>query len=201
MRRVNHMENQRIKELVTLSQNKFLNFYKAIYHNRCGKEGNWFIASRKTEEVMRKQCLEGVEDKVDAVLLVAIHEENQKLVLIRQYRVPLNDYIYELPAGLIDGDEDYKVAARRELKEETGLELTKIDEGASKEKVYLSAGMTDESVTLVYCQCKGGLSKAYLEADEDIEPMLVSKEEAREILQSDHKIDIKAYMALKQYCM
>lgn len=195
------MEKGRIKELITLSQNKFLNFYHAIYENKAGEIGNWFIASRKTEEVMRKQCLEGMEDKVDAVLLVAIHEENQKLVLIRQYRVPLNDYIYELPAGLIDGDEDYKVAARRELKEETGLELIKIDEEASKEKVYLSAGMTDESVTLVYCRCKGNLSKAYLEADEDIEPMLVSKEEAREILQSDHKIDIKAYMALKQYCM
>lgn len=194
------MEKQRIKELVTLSQNKFLNFYKAIYHNKCGKEGNWFIASRKTEEVLNKQFFQGQEDEVDAVLIVAIHEESEKLVLIRQYRVPLNDYIYELPAGLIDQGEDYRVSVARELKEETGLELTEIDESKGRDKTYLSPGMTDESVALVYCKCKGELSKAYMEADEDIEPMLISKEEAREILEGTHKIDIKAYMALWQYC-
>ncbi len=192
------MEKQRIKELVTLSQNKFLNFYKASYLNKSGKEGNWFIASRKNEEVMKKQFFEGREDEVDAVLIVATHEENDKLVLIRQYRVPLNDYIYELPAGLIDQGEEYKISVARELKEETGLELTEIEREIGK--TYLSPGMTDESVALVYCKCKGQLSKAYMEEDEDIEPILVSKEEAREILNSDHKIDIKAYMTLSQYC-
>ena len=193
-----YMEKQRIKELVTLSQNKFLNFYKASYLNKSGKEGNWFIASRKNEEVMKKQFFEGREDEVDAVLIVATHEENDKLVLIRQYRVPLNDYIYELPAGLIDQGEEYKISVARELKEETGLELTEIEREIGK--TYLSPGMTDESVALVYCKCKGQLSKAYMEEDEDIEPILVSKEEAREILNSDHKIDIKAYMTLSQYC-
>ena len=198
MRRMDYMEKQRIKELVTLSQNKFLNFYKASYLNKSGKEGNWFIASRKNEEVMKKQFFEGREDEVDAVLIVATHEENDKLVLIRQYRVPLNDYIYELPAGLIDQGEEYKISVARELKEETGLELTEIEREIGK--TYLSPGMTDESVALVYCKCKGQLSKAYMEEDEDIEPILVSKEEAREILNSDHKIDIKAYMTLSQYC-
>ena len=194
------MEKNRIKELLTLSQTKFLNFYHAIYENKCGQQKDWFIASRKTEEVMRKQCLNGEEDQVDAVLIVAFHEEYEKLVLIKQYRVPLNDYIYELPAGLIDKGEDYKIAVARELKEETGLELTTLNEKDSIGKVYLSPGMTDESVALIYCKCRGDLSKEYMEADEDIEPMLVSKEEAREILNSNHKMDIKAYMALKHYC-
>lgn len=194
------MEKQRIKELITLNRTKFLNFYKAIYKNKRGEEGNWIIASRKTEEVMRRQFFEGKEDEPDAVIIVAMHEESEKLVLIRQYRVPLNDYIYELPAGLIDQGEDYKVSVARELKEETGLELTSIETDKSTHKVYLSAGMTDESSALIYCKCKGTLSKAYMEADEDIEPMLVSKEEAREILESDHKLDIKAYMVLWQYC-
>lgn len=195
------MEKNRIKELITLNQTKFLNFYHAIYENKNGEKRNWFIASRKNETDMRAQALEGKEDKVDAVLLVARHEDENKLVLIKQYRVPLNDYIYELPAGLIDEGEDYKVSVARELKEETGLDLTAIDEKASVSKAYLSAGMTDESVALVYCSCKGSLSKAYMEADEDIEPMLVSKEEAKEILKSGHKIDIKAYMALQAFCM
>lgn len=195
------MEKNRIKELITLNQTKFLNFYHAIYENKKGEKRNWFIASRKNEMAMRAQALEGKEDKVDAVLIVARHEEKDKLVLIKQYRVPLNDYLYELPAGLIDEGEDYKVSVSRELKEETGLDLIAIDEKASVGKAYLSAGMTDESVALVYCSCKGNLSKAYMEADEDIEPMLVSKEEAKEILKSGNKIDIKAYMALQAFCM
>ena len=148
------MEKNRIKELITLNQTKFLNFYHAIYENKKGEKRNWFIASRKNEMAMRAQALEGKEDKVDAVLIVARHEEKDKLVLIKQYRVPLNDYLYELPAGLIDEGEDYKVSVSRELKEETGLDLIAIDEKASVGKAYLSAGMTDESVALVYCSGK-----------------------------------------------
>lgn len=186
-----------IEKLVTLSQTKFLNFYEAIYKNKCGEEKRWTIVSRKPEEVMRKQMLSNKEDQVDAVLLVARHKETNELVLIRQFRVPLNNYVYELPAGLIDKGESYETSAKRELKEETGLDLIEIEE--SIDKVYLSPGMTDESVALIYCTCSGTISKAYMEADEDIEPMLISKEKAKEILNSGCKLDAKAFMVLKAY--
>ena len=87
----------------------------------------------------------------------------------------------------------------RELKEETGLELIAIDERKSRMKAYLSPGMTDESIAMVYCTCKGELSKEYLEADEDIEPLLVSKEEARELLTSNVRMDVKAFIILQQF--
>lgn len=193
------MNKNRIKELITLHQTKFLNFYHAIYENKLGQEKNWFIASRKTEEVMRKQYFEKKEDQADAVLVVAFHEPTSKLVMIKQYRVPLNDYIYELPAGLIDAGEDFRISVARELKEETGLQLVEIDEERSRQKVYLSPGMTDESVHMIYCTCTGELSKAYLEADEDIEPLLISRKEAQELLASDVKMDIKAFIILQQF--
>lgn len=187
----------RIEELITLSQTKFLNFYEALYKNKKGEEKRWTIVSRKQENIMKAQLLEDKEDDVDAVLIVARHEETNQLVLIRQFRIPINDYIYELPAGLIDKGESYETSAKRELKEETGLDLIEIKECASK--VYLSPGMTDESVALIHCTCKGEISKAYMEADEDIEPMTISKETAKEILNSGHKIDAKAYLILKAY--
>lgn len=193
------MKNNRIKQLITLNQTKFLNFYHAIYENKLGQEKNWFIASRKSEEVLRKQYFEAGQEQADAVLIVAIHKETSKLVMIKQYRVPLNDYIYEMPAGLIDEGEDFRVSVSRELKEETGLSLVEINTEKSRQKVYLSPGMTDESVNIVYCTCTGKLSKAYLEADEDIEPLLVSKEEARELLASNNKMDIKAFIILQQF--
>lgn len=182
-----------------LQKNKFLNFYQAIYENKAGEQKDWFIASRKNEEAVRGQLLEGKTDEPDAVLIVAIHEAEEKLVLVKQFRIPVGAYLYELPAGLIDKGEEIFQAAARELKEETGLEVTAMDEVKSHKQCYLSPGMTDESVSVIYCRCTGNLSKAFLEADEDITPMLVSKEEAAAIIREGEKIDIKALMVMQQF--
>lgn len=193
------MSSNKIKELVMLQKNKFLNFYQAIYENKAGEQKDWFIASRKNEEAVRGQLLEGKTDEPDAVLIVAIHEAEEKLVLVKQFRIPVGAYLYELPAGLIDKGEEIFQAAARELKEETGLEVTAMDEVKSHKQCYLSPGMTDESVSVIYCRCTGNLSKAFLEADEDITPMLVSKEEAAAIIREGEKIDIKALMVMQQF--
>lgn len=193
------MKKQSIKQLITLQSTKFLNLYKVIYENKVGQEKSWFIASRKPEEVVKKRFFENEEDKPDAVLIMAIHEETGKLVLIKQFRVPINDYIYELPAGLIDADEAAEVAVERELREETGLKLKKIDHSQSSGKLYLSPGMTDESICFIRCTCTGELSTKYLEADEDIIPMLISKEEAKALLASGENLDVKAFILLQEY--
>lgn len=192
------MENN-IKNLKVLAKTKFLSLYEATYKNKQGINRSWTIASRKNEEILKEQLLSHKEDKVDAVVIVALHNDEKKLVLVRQYRVPINDYIYELPAGLVDDGEEAVISVRRELKEETGLNVIKIIEGMGRDKVYLSPGMTDESVNLIYCLCDGELSKEHLEDDEDIEPLLISKEDANEILNSSSKIDIKCLMVLQAF--
>lgn len=189
----------KINKLDILSKNKFLSLYNANYTNKGGKENNWTIASRKDEETLKEIYFEGVESKEDAVVIVPFHKESNKLVIIKQFRVPVNGYVYELPAGLIDAGEDPKVSVVRELKEETGLKVVEIKENKMKRKLYLSPGMTDESVTLVYCTCEGDLSKEYLEEDEDIEAVLVSREEAEELLKSNVEFDIKCYLVLQEF--
>ena len=81
------------------------------------------VSSRKSKEELEKVYLENNEDKIDAVVICALHKAQNKLVLINQYRVPINKYIYELPAGLVDNNEDIETSVRRELKEETGLDV------------------------------------------------------------------------------
>lgn len=157
------------------------------------------VSSRKDKEELEKIYLENKEDKVDAVVICAFHKSENKLVLINQYRVPINKYIYELPAGLVDNNENIETSVRRELKEETGLDLISINKINSKDKLYLSPGMTDESVAFVYCLCDGQLSDKYQEEDEDIKPLLISKEEAKNILESKDSIDIKAYLILQMF--
>lgn len=189
----------KVDKIKTLAETKYLKLYDAEYTNRVGENRRWTIASRKPIEKLKNRFFKGEEDQVDAVVIIAKHVEKNKLVLIKQYRVPLGDYVIEFPAGLIDGEEDIKEAVKRELKEETGLELLDINIEKTKNKVYLSPGMTDESVAMVYCTCKGKVSLDNLENDEDIEVLLLDKEELKDLLNSDFRIDVKAYLGIQNF--
>ena len=191
------MHTNAIRKLKPLAQTRFLNLYDAEYENKKGMTKHWMIASRKDYDTLSAQYFHKGEEKTDAVVIAALHKESEKLVLIKQFRLPLNDYIYELPAGLIDPNETPETTLGRELKEETGLELVSLVK--AQDKLYLSAGMTDESVCLMYCICTGKVSIDYLEADEDIEPFLVSREDAEKLLQSGEKLDIKTYLLLQSF--
>ena len=62
--------------------------------------------------------------------------------------------------------------------------------------------MTDESAAFVYCICEGKLSNEYLEDDEDIEGVLVSQEEAKEILNNKEiPLDIRVYLTLQSFVL
>jgi ADP-ribose pyrophosphatase len=196
----------KLNSITTLADTKYLKLYNAEYSNKNGKSANWIIASRKDLATLKNNYFNGVEDHIDAVIIVATHVDKatpageDKLVVIKQFRVPLNDYVYEIPAGLIDSGEDFETTVKRELKEETGLDLIEIDYTKTKLKAYISTGMTDESAALVYCTCGGKISKDYLEPDEDIEVILLSKEEAKVLVSSNEKIDIKAFLAIQNFC-
>ena len=191
----------RIKNITSLVETKFISLYNVKYLNKNNKEKNWTVASRKKKEVLEGIYLQNEKDKVDAVIICAYHKESEKLVIIKEFRVPINKYIYELPAGLVDSDdENFESAVIRELKEETGLDVTEIKKDLSCNQVYLSPGMTDESAAFVYCICEGEISSEFLEDDEDIEAVLVSKEEAKEIIKNNNtSLDIRAYLALQSF--
>jgi ADP-ribose pyrophosphatase len=193
------VKDNRIKSLTPLAETQFLSLYDAEYKNRSGKEKHWIIASRKNFCTLKEQFFQGKKEEIDAVIIAALHRESKSLVLIRQFRIPLNDYVYELPAGLVDGSEGIEEAVGRELKEETGLKLLEINNDKTKNRVYASAGMTDEAVAMVYCICEGTVTNEYMEEDEDIEPMLITQQEAREMLRKDVKIDIRAYLTLLSF--
>lgn len=193
------MSKVKVKKIEKLADTKYLKLYSADYINKKGTLRNWTIASRKSIEDLNNKFFDNGEDKPDAVVIIAKHIEEDKLVLIKQFRVPINDYVIELPAGLVDEGEDFIETVERELKEETGLDLVKIDEKRTNKKVYVSVGMTDESISLVHCTCSGEPSNENLEEDEDIEVILVSKEEAKEILKTEKNIDVKALLAIENY--
>ena len=141
------------------------------------------------------------ENKADGVIIYSVYrdekEKKEKLVLIRQYRCPLDDYIYEFPAGLVDEGEDFKMAGMRELKEETGLDFQPIDAADMYTKPYFTTiGMTDESCGTVYGYASGVPSKEGQEENEEIEIVLADKAEVRRILKEENVAIMCAYMLM-----
>jgi len=168
-----------------------LNLFSMRYMDRKGREKSWIFASRLDEP----SALNGRAAVPDAVVVVPFHREKNKLVLIREFRVVLGDYQYGFPAGLVDRGEDIICAATRELKEETGLTLVKTFKNSPP--VYSSSGMTDESVSMVYVECQGEPSTTGNEDSEEIEVLMVSQKEARDLIEDPGlKFDVKAWVVL-----
>lgn len=195
------MKQNKVTKVKPLVETKFLSLYEAEYENKVGNMRTWTIASRKDNDTLQKQFFENKEDATDGVIIAAYHKDKKKLVIIKQFRIPLNDYVYELTAGLIDPGEGVDSTIGRELMEETGLKLVDVVDDRGSNKVYVSAGMTDESLALVYCTCEGEISDEHLEDDECIEAILVSQEEAKELIQSNEKFDIKCFLILQSFAM
>lgn len=84
-------------------------------------ETNWIrvIKSDTIDHNGKKVTYSYVELPYPAVLIVALNEKGE-IYLHKQYRYPIDEAVWEVPAGGSDG-EDFLVAAKRELKEESGL--------------------------------------------------------------------------------
>jgi len=72
-------------------------------------------------------------------------DDRQRVLLVRQFRLPANCYLWEIPAGKIDDGENAFEAAQRELGEETGLVARVWKELVS---YYPSPGFVEEKMTL-----------------------------------------------------
>jgi ADP-ribose pyrophosphatase len=144
------------------------------------------------------KCISGEFGNPDAVLMIPFHTTEKKLVIIKEYRVSLAAFQYEFPAGLVDEGETIQTAAERELKEETGLTLTRIKRISPA--LYNTAGLADESVSLIYCDCEGTPTNIENQGTEAIEVCLVSPTEASHILSDETaKCDVKLWMELARF--
>lgn len=106
-----------------------------------------------------------------AVIIIAFLRPVGHLLLVRQFRPPLNAYALELPAGLIDPGEDVLTAACRELLEETGYHGTACWQTGLCSS---SAGLTGECVTTVFMNIdaeapENRLHQQHLQDNEEIE--------------------------------
>lgn len=195
------MSINRIKSIKKQTNNRFLNLYEAEALHRNGKVSPYFIASRAPE--IENLKINTKDSQPDGVIIYAVHHDSQsekkknKVVLIKQFRYPINDYIYEFPAGLVEIGEDMTAAAIREMYEETGLKFEPLTvSNAYSKPYYTTVGMTDECCGMVYGYCTGTPTNSHQEAAEDIQIILADKEECKRILKEEKVAIMCAYMLM-----
>ena len=185
-----------IHDIEKLTDSKFVNLYHINATSVHNTPVSYFVASRaKSIEQMK---IKTRENTPDGVIIYSLYgEKRDKVVLVRQYRYTIGDYIYEFPAGLVETGEDFKTAGIREMKEETGLTLEPVTVNPAYEKPYFTTiGMTDESCATVYGYASGTVSRAGLEDSEELEIVLADKEEVKRILKEEKVAIMTSYMLM-----
>ena len=183
---------ERISAIKKLSDNRYLNLYELDATFRDGNRAPYYVASRRKNADAIKAATH--DNRADGVILYGVYGENKdKVVLIRQYRYPVDGYVYEFPAGLVEPDEDMLEAGIREMFEETGLAFTPVQ---TARPFYTSVGMTDESCGTIFGYCSGEPSAAHQEGSEDIQVVLADREECKRILKEENVAIMCAYMLM-----
>ncbi len=186
----------KIHSVEKLTDCKFVNLYALKATSIHDTPVSYYVASRAKS--IQELKLKTKKNTPDGVIIYSIYgEKKDRVVLVRQYRYTLDDYIYEFPAGLVEPGEDFHQGAVRELHEETGLTLTPLKVDPAFEKPYFTTiGMTDESCATVYGYASGEISKADQEDSEEIEVVLADREEVRRILREEKVAIMCAYMLM-----
>ena len=128
-----------------------------------------------------------------SVVLIPIPEAGH-VVLIRQYRHAVNQWLWELPAGSVDEGETPEQAARRECHEEIGQVPATIVRLAA---MFPTPGYCDEE--MIFFRLSGlaePTDTAAVDEDEDIEARTFTIRDAREMARRGEIIDMKTVVGL-----
>ena len=185
-----------ITEITQLTFNKFVNLFNLKGKNSKGFEANYFMAARSKDIDGLKITTR--QNRPDGVAIYSLYgEKHDRVVLVRQYRYPIDDYVYEFPAGLCEPGENFREAAIRELYEETGLTLAPVHAAPELEEPrFTTIGMTDESVATVFGYASGEPNTEHLEKSEELEVVLADRDEVRRILKEEKVALLCAYQLM-----
>lgn len=184
----------RILDLHKLTDEKWLNLFAATFEHK-GHTGRWLFASRKAEPHKGP----GPGDAVVIVPVLRNPGEPPRLVMVKEFRVPVGSVVWGLPAGLLEKGEPAEETVRREMMEETGMEVVKFKRVT--QPLLSSSGMTDESAAMAFVDVRTTeQARPALEASEDLEVILLDFAGVCRLCDDPTaRIDAKAWSALYLY--
>ena len=132
----------------------------------------------------------------EGAAIVAVND-NKELLLVNQYRYPVDRDVVEIPAGLIDEGESPLEAAKRELKEEIGAEGYSF---ISLGQAYPSPGYTQEIIHLYACKIKN-IGNQQLDQGEFLNVEKIHIDKAVEMVLNNQLPDSKTQIAILKLSM
>lgn len=154
---------------------------KEIYKGR--------IITVKVDEVAMpdgKLAQREIVEHPGGVGVVALTDANE-IIMVKQYRKPLDKSIYEIPAGKMDSGEEHRICGIRELEEETGYRAENFEYLGF---IYPSPGFTDE-VTHIYLATGLYPGKVNLDPDEFLDTVKIPLDEVVERIMNNEISDAK----------
>ena len=164
------------KGIRKVHEGRFITRYDVDYVTAEGHSKTYEIISRNPN----LQSLQALQNNVpDSVVLILTDESGERILVNREYRMAMAQWLYNFPAGLIDPGETPEESARRELREETGLQLVRIDDVLDGS--YSAVGFSNERNICIFGVAAGEFHKSSSDMEE-IVPGWYTKAEMRELL-------------------
>jgi ADP-ribose pyrophosphatase len=149
-------------------------------------------------DVVRRISLE----RGDSVAVLILNLNTNKIILISQFRYPSykngDGWLLETIAGMVDNDETPEEAVRREVREEIGMKISRLEHIST---FYPSPGGSSERIYLYYSEVSGESAKykgtgGIISEGEDIRAEEISLEEALSKVKSGEITDAKTIIGI-----
>ena len=162
-----------------IHEGKFITRYDVDYMTAEGHPKTYEMISRNKNI----QTLEQLQNREpNAVVMILTDESGERILVSREFRMAMAQWIYNFPAGLIDPGETPEQSAKRELWEETGLQLVRVDDVLDNS--YSAIGFSNERNVCVFGAAAGEFRKSTSDAEEII-PGWYTREEIRQLLRTE----------------
>lgn len=162
-------------KLEKVRDGKYLKNYELTYLNKAGKEKKYEMVSRRNLET-----LEDIGSKASGVSIVAF--KDNKLLLLKEFRMSINKSIYNLCAGMLEDTESIEECIKRELFEETGLAVKCIQKILPPS--YAAVGISDMQTYIAFVEAEGEFSD-HTSDNEMIQPGFYTREEVEQLLEQE----------------
>ena len=174
----------RLLKLEKVKDGKYIKNYELTYLNKAGREKTYEIVSRK-----ELNSIDDLGDKTSGVSIVATM--NDKLLLLHEFRMGVNKRIYNLCAGMLEENETMEECIKRELYEETGLNVAKIK--CIMKPSYSAVGISDIKTQIAFVEACGEFSD-HTSENELIDAAFYTADEVKRLLETE-EFSSRAQMA------